>query len=221
METTVNQRIQAIVDERFAGNKSRFAKAIGEPATSVNNVLGPRQTTPSSRTLLRIVEAVEGLSSDWLLTGRGSMTLPGKPSLQPENISYEKGRPYYDVDFKGGFDLMVNDQTARPDYLIDLSPFNREGLSWCNLTGHSMEPEISNGDLIALCEVFDWRDFLVYGEIYGIVTANDLRTVKRIRRGSDETKLLLVPANPDYERQEIDKSLILRMFRVVGSIHRF
>lgn len=53
---------------------------------------------------------------------------------------------------------------------------------WCNLTGHSMEPEISNGDVIALKEVKSPIEYLPAGEIYGIIT-DDYRTVKRIRPG--------------------------------------
>uniref|UniRef100_UPI0039E4DC5A S24 family peptidase n=1 Tax=Dysgonomonas sp. TaxID=1891233 RepID=UPI0039E4DC5A len=30
---------------------------------------------------------------------------------------------------------------------------------WCNVTGHSMEPSISHGDIIALKEIKEWRIF--------------------------------------------------------------
>ena len=132
-----------------------------------------------------------------------------------------KGAPYYNVDFIGGFDLVFNDQTVNPEYYIDCKPYNREGVLWCNITGHSMEPEIHHGDMIALREIKDWKDFIVYGEIYAIVTKNDLRTVKTIRRGSSEDKYLLVPVNTDYDEQEIKKEDVSRMFEVLGSIKRF
>lgn len=64
-------------------------------------------------------------------------------------ISYTKGVPYYNVDFIGGFDIVLNDQTISPEYLIDFRKYN-EATCWCNVTGHSMEPEITHGDIIAL-----------------------------------------------------------------------
>ena len=203
-----------LVDHFFDGNKARFAKTIGEAPTSVSNLLTGRRSVPSARTLKRICETIDDLSPGWLLTGRGEM-------ICPPAVAAAGGRPYYDVDFKGGFDLLVNDQTDRPDAYISLPPFNLDGVCWCNLTGHSMEPEIGNGDLIALREVPDWDRFLVFGETYALVTRNELRTVKRVRRGSAPDRFLLVPANPAYEPQEVEKRLVMRVFKVLGCVRRF
>lgn len=166
------------------------------------------------------------ISPEWLLTGGGSMqkTVESESANSTEVVKVTdkpKGAPYYNVDFIGGFDLVFNDQTVNPEYYIDCKPYNREGVLWCNITGHSMEPEIHHGDMIALREIKDWKDFIVYGEIYAIVTKNDLRTVKTIRRGSSEDKYLLVPVNTDYDEQEIKKEDVSRMFEVLGSIKRF
>ena len=131
------------------------------------------------------------------------------------------GRPYYDVDFVGGFDLVLNDQTVTPTYNIDFAPYNKDGVIWCNITGRSMEPEIGSGDIIAIKEVHDWQQYLNYGEIYAIVTGNDLRTVKRVRKSERADSVLLVPTNPDYDTQEIEKSVIHRVFSVLGCLKRF
>ena len=137
-------------------------------------------------------------------------------------ISYSSGRPYYNVDFIGGFDLVFNDQTVRPQYNIDCEPYNRDGVVWCNLTGHSMEPKISHGDMIALKEVVDWQSYLTMGEIYAIVTNNDLRTVKVIRKGSDNDVFRLVPINTaEFDVQEIPKNMIIRIFEVLGCLKKF
>ena len=45
-------------------------------------------------------------------------------------ISYTNGVPYYNVDFIGGFDIVLNDQTAKPEYLIDFKKYN-EATCWC------------------------------------------------------------------------------------------
>lgn len=143
-------------------------------------------------------------------------TLKDKPK-----ISYTKGRPYYDVDFIGGFDLVLNDQTTTPQYNIDFHPYNKEGVLWCNITGHSMEPKISNGDIIAIREVQDWMSFINYGEIYAIVTTNEMRTVKIVRKGMDENHYRLIPINTEeYDEQQIKKTQIMRIFSVLGCVKK-
>lgn len=136
-------------------------------------------------------------------------------------VSTEKGRPYYNVDFIGGFDLVLNDQTRRPEYNIDFQPYNKDGVIWCNITGHSMEPAIGHGDIIAIKEVYDWNTYLTFGEIYALVTNNELRTVKIVRKGCDENHYRLVPINTeDYDEQQIEKSQIARVFSVLGCVKK-
>lgn len=129
------------------------------------------------------------------------------------------GAPYYDVDFIGGFDMIFNDQTQNPTGYINIPQYGRADL-WANISGHSMEPVISNGDIIALHRIDDWQTFLLYGEIYAIVTDN-YRTVKRIRKASDPDHLLLEPLNKDgYDEQEIPKEKIRSVWQVIGSVKK-
>lgn len=137
-------------------------------------------------------------------------------------VSYTNGRPYYDVDFLGGFDIVLNDQTVMPEYNIDFKPYNKDGVVWCNITGHSMEPLISNGDIIAIKEMKDWRDFLLFGEVYGIIT-EDMRTVKVVTKSDKgEDFLHLVPVNKsgEYQPQDIPVRLITHVFRVLGCMKK-
>jgi hypothetical protein len=165
-----------------------------------------------------------GFSKAWLLTGEGEMLNSSKSHKEEPSvpvISYTSGRPYYNIDFIGGFDMVFCDSPITPEYNIDFAPYNRDGVVWCNITGNSMSPRISHGDIIAIKEVVDWQNFLIMGEIYALVTTTDLRTVKIIRKGSDSTKFRLVPVNKEeYDEQEISKSLILRIFEVVGCMKR-
>lgn len=135
-------------------------------------------------------------------------------------VSYSDGVPYYDVDFIGGFDLLMNDQTINPRYLIDFQKYNNADC-WCNVTGRSMEPEISHGDIIALKEIQDWQIFLPYGEIYAIVTT-ELRTIKKVTGSLKDDCFLLIPLNssPEFQPQEIPKSIILKVFKVLGCMKK-
>jgi phage repressor protein C with HTH and peptisase S24 domain len=138
----------------------------------------------------------------------------------PARRSYDVrvGVPYYNVDFSMGYDMLTNDQTINPDYMIDFAPYN-QCAAWFNATGNSMYPTIASGDKIAIKEIRDPKTCLISGEIYAIVTTNDLRTIKRIKDNGDT--VTLIPDNKDYPEQTISKDLILKVYKVMGSVKMF
>lgn len=176
-----------------------------------------------------IVENYPRYSTGWLLTGAGSMLkddLNGIKTIDEANPSFmpttsmnpSVGTPYYDVDFIGGFDEVFNSQVNIPATNIVIRGFEKASL-WCNVTGHSMEPKINHGDIIALrqCTLND----IQYGEIYAVVL-DTIRTIKTLRRSPDPSKLRFIPINTeDYDEQEFDKSRIMNVFEVIGSISKF
>ena len=130
------------------------------------------------------------------------------------------GSPYYNVDFIGGFDILFNDQTINPDFYINYPPYNKEGVVWVNLTGHSMEPELSNGDIIALKPMTTSIEYLPTNEIYAIIT-EDYRTVKRIELSDRAGFVRLIPSNKEFKTQEIPIEMITKVYAVLGSIRKF
>lgn len=159
------------------------------------------------------------LNMDWLETGEGDMFLDRK-----EVIASNKGIPYFDVDFLGGFDLLTNDQTTIPAYYIDFQPYNKKGNMWCNITGDSMSPRINSGDKICIREIR--IDDIIYGEIYALVIGEyyDMRTVKWVTRSPEPDMVRLIPENKDPrygDYQDIRKSDIRRIFKVLGAVRNF
>ena len=151
-----------------------------------------------------IVENYPRYSTGWLLTGAGSMLkddLNGIKTIDEANPSFmpttsmnpSVGTPYYDVDFIGGFDEVFNSQVNIPATNIVIRGFEKASL-WCNVTGHSMEPKINHGDIIALrqCTLND----IQYGEIYAVVL-DTIRTIKILRRSPDPSKLRFIPINTE------------------------
>lgn len=179
--------------------------------------------------IVKVLTSYPNLSADWLLTGTGSMLkddLNGIKTIDEANSSTlpttsmnpSIGTPYYDVDFIGGFDEVFNSQVNIPATNIVIRGFEKASL-WCNVTGHSMEPKINHGDIIALhqCTLND----IQYGEIYAVVL-DTIRTIKILRRSPDPDKLRFIPINTnDYDEQEFDKSRIINVFEVIGSISKF
>ena len=179
------------------------------------------QSSVSDISIAKILATFPDINPDWLLTGQGSM-LRETHLITPSTNLDRRGAPYYNVDFTGGFDLIFNDQSTLPAFYIDFTPYNKEGVIWCNLTGHSMEPELSNGDIIAMKELTTPVAYFPAGEIYGIVT-DEYRTVKRIAKSPKEGYVRLIPTNhaPEYSEQEIPISMIKRIYAVMGSIRKF
>lgn len=205
-----------------------FIKEIGVTQTEFYNIIGvsasnfkgeAKKSELGGDKIAKILSTYPMLSPDWLLLGTGDMLRDGdKPTIN-QNCN---GSPYFNVDFIGGFDLVTNDQTRNPDFYINYPPYNKDGVVWCNLTGHSMEPEISNGDIIALREVNTPIQYLPAGEIYGIVT-DEFRTVKRIRLSDRDGFVTLIPSNKseEYREQEIPIQMIRKVYAVLGSIRKF
>lgn len=179
--------------------------------------------------IVKVLTSYPNLSADWLLVGAGSMLkddLNGIKTINEADSSFMPttsmnpsiGTPYYDVDFIGGFDEVFNSQVNIPATNIVIRGFEKASL-WCNVTGHSMEPKINHGDIIALrqCTLND----IQYGEIYAVVL-DTIRTIKILRRSPDPDKLRFIPINTeDYDEQKFDKSRIVNIFEVIGSISKF
>ena len=208
-------RLLSLIDHYSGGNKSEFARMIGVSPQAVSTWI-----TRNTFDIDIIYAKCLNISPDWLLTGRGNM-LKGEETEDASApvVSYDPkvGQPFYNVDFLGGFSEVYNSQVSVPDRNIIVPGFDRAKL-WCNVTGHSMEPKINHGDIIALrpCTLDD----IQYGEIYAVVL-DTIRTIKILRKGSSKDLLRYVPINPNFDEQEFAVKRIINIFEVVGSISKF
>lgn len=207
-------RIKLYIDTKGISIAS-FEKSVGMSNASFSKSLKNNGAIGTDK-LENILSVYSDISPEWLLTGQGDM-LKEEPSLSV-SMNPQEGTPYYDVDFLGGFDLQENSQAMVPALNIVANICPRAEM-WCNITGHSMEPTISHGDIIALhkCSVED----IQYGEVYAVVL-DTFRTVKILRKSSTPGMLKFVPVNKEeFDEQEFSISRILQVYEVVGSIRRF
>jgi len=86
------------------------------------------------------------------------------------------------------------------------------------LTGDSMSPRLCAGDIIA-CSIIHNPSFIQWNKPHLVCTRDQGLIVKRLRRSPDDSCLMMVSDNPDYDPFDVPKSDILAMARVVGSIH--
>lgn len=221
------RRIKQFIDAKGISIAS-FERSIGMSNASFGKSYKNGGAIGSDK-IENILSVYPDINPSWLLTGSGKMLKSEEATdnkkkkekeVVPEANCKCEGAPYYNVDFIGGFDLVLNDQSRNPDYYINFPPYNKEGVVWCNITGHSMEPELNNGDFIAMKEMYSPIEYLPAGEIYGIIT-DDYRTIKRIRMSEREGFVRLIPTNksPEYAEQEIPVDMIRKVYAVLGSIH--
>ena len=207
-------RIKQFIDYKGIA-VSAFEKSIGMSNASFGKSLRSGGAIGTDK-LENILNVYPELSPSWLVSGEGPML---RGDDQPAKVSYDPsvGKPYFDVDFIGGFSEIFNDQTTLPACNVLVPGFEKASVC-CNVTGHSMEPKINHGDIIALreCSIND----IQYGEIYAVVL-DTIRTIKILRRGSCSDVLRYVPINQDFDEQEFPISRIIRVFEVLGSIARF
>ena len=93
---TINDRIREIINKSFNGNVSAFCRAVGVKQSTMNTILGERQSKPSYDVINSVLNAnALSISADWLISGKGSMTV--KETIEAPSVSYTTGVPYYNV----------------------------------------------------------------------------------------------------------------------------
>ena len=165
--------------------------------------------TSIGKSTARKLSELYGISESWLLTGEGAIS------------KYDgNGIPEYDVDFSCGNAVMYTDSTAIVGTLSMSEYANATAI--VRATGNSMHPLISSGDKVIIKEVENWAENIIYGQIYGIETDGDIRTIKRVRRSSEEGIIILEPINKEeYDSTPIKAAHITRMWLVLGCIKQF
>lgn len=209
---------ERLLSDGLVASKKDFASNVGVSPSMITEISKGRSSVGTSS--IQNIVLLYGISGEWLLTGKGNMLKEeGKEDASAPVVSYNPkvGQPYYNVDFLGGFSEVYNSQVSVPDRNIIVPGFERANL-WCNVTGHSMEPKINHGDIIALrpCTLDD----IQYGEIYAVVL-DTIRTIKILRKGSSKNSLRYVPINPNFDEQEFAVKRIINIFEVIGSISKF
>lgn len=213
-EIAVGQRLSEFMKYKRI-SQAKMAEALGTGQSAISAAIrGTRQITTGMTARIQAIHPE--LNIEWLKTGEGEMIREETPS--PE-ISYTDGVPYYDEDFLLGFSEIIASGSERPQYLIRMPGYENATL-WCNASGHSMEPEINHGDIIALQRIEDFS-FLPFGDLYGIITTNGMRTIKRLGRSQTPGCYRLIPTNPEYDHQDIPINKIAVVYRVLGAMKQF
>lgn len=208
-----------------------FAKMLGVTPELIYMIQSG--TRNISKQLANNIQSTFGIPYEYTFEDKGTISIDTRLITQkldlvrendpiyPSLTDKEHGVPYYDIDFIAGFDKIFNNNTVKPSYYIDFQPYNDCDF-WVNVSGKSMDPLISHGDIISLKRINNWREFLLVGEIYAIIT-DEFRTIKTLGKGDDKEHYTLIPYNKseEYSNQPIPKKIISDIFMVKGSIKKF
>lgn len=209
-------------DKLFLEKKKRkltnadLGKAIGKNADAFRMALSRKKLSDLEKEKLSNLFGLENDSENMKVS---------EPTLAYKSLNQKVKVPYYNIEFTASFLESFNSQQAEPDSFIT-HPFFENCDYVVRNSGQSMAKLIKHGDAIGLKKIENWQEFLPLGEIYAIVTTNGFRMVKIITQGKDDDHYTLVSKPSDGKKhefpdQQIKKSMILHIFRVEVSSHKF
>ena len=209
MEENVKNRLLSYLNLKGI-NRSEFGRSIGVSSAFVSSM----RSSIGQDKLEKISSVYPDLNIKWLLTGKGEMLSQESP--MPERL-HKQIRYWTDIDATGGGVELFEDKDS--NRFIDISiPEFKDCTDAVNLYGDSMSPLYKNGQIIILKR---WTEsFIDYGNVYLVITKKGNRMVKYLRQGSDNSRVLCVSENKDYDSFEIDKEDILQLFIVKGAISK-
>ncbi|MBT0551577.1 helix-turn-helix domain-containing protein [Riemerella anatipestifer] len=226
IEIDKSKILDDILNYKGFKSKKEFAVFLGIKPSALSNWY-TRNTFDENLIIRKIPE----LNEVWLLTGKGEMLKSSEETpikgegakviLDAEINTYQKeGTPYYDVDFAGGWNSDEIFSLGNPSFYIQSPDFRRAEFA-TNLVGNSVSKVIPSGAIIGLRQIEDWKTYFPTNELYGIITKNEMRTVKRVKRKKGDPNTLVLMPDPlevhsGYEPEELPIDFVSKMFQVVA-----
>ena len=222
-----------LIDYYAGGNKSKFANQIGVSPQSINTWI-----TRNTFDIDKIFAKCEGVSGDWLLTGKGKMlkttqerTQAAKEVLRQVAKDDKERRliPFYeDIATMGGdYEKRADvDRTVAVTEWVDAGDWFREATAAIRHYGDSMI-EFPSGSILAVKRVYD-RRLLINGENY-VIETSEYRITKRIIINEGDDYLTAYSSNtekfhdgtPVYPPMHIPLDAIRNIDLVLGCVQKF
>lgn len=194
-------------------------KATNIAAPRLSNIIRENQF-PTYTELLNIINSdTLNTSSEWLLTGKGSML---KSDLSPQleekaPITGNTIKYYPSVNGSmGGIEFLDNPEEFYTDIVLP-------GFSECkfavNAFGDSMYPVIKSGQIVIM---MPWTErFIDWGHIYMVVTKSGYRAIKYLKPSSKEGCITCESENKESSPAfDVDMEDIHKLYLVKGWICR-
>lgn len=170
-----------------------------------------------------LIDEINGLSANWLLTGEGEMFLSSESTKdvvnEPGSHYFAKqGIPLIPIEAVAG--AAKGDLTAlavdSENYVIP--DFNNKADFLIRVSGNSMAPKYYNGDIVA-CKQIPTATFIQWGKVYVLDTLQGA-ICKRLFEGSKKDTVKVVSENTNYPPFEISLKTDVRSISIVVGVIR-
>lgn len=215
----VNRRVYEIIQTETKGNKTEFARSLGEAQQkiarlfSVDNRSNKYPTV--SKNILKAIERVYNIRYNWLLTGEGEKY--NSPNLIEDNeIKDDNGKiPLVTISAIGG-ELNGDDQCMMPYECESIISPIRNAQMAIRVSGDSMSPRYPNGSIVFIKPI-DQSIFIEWGSCYVLNTTNGT-IVKRVFKG-ENNMIECRSENPDYPPFGVPMDEVRKMYKILGALH--
>lgn len=228
IDCSINERIKRIADYLFKGNTSAMARSTAIKQSTLRDIIGERQSTPSYDTIKEIVDcATINVNPDWLITGKGSMLKTAEESSigTPEEQTSEESNtvnyrlvPLLNLDAVGGMHDL-NTESDGSEYIERLIPFTdaQDGDIALFISGNSMDPTCPAGSKVLIREVTQWNEYFGFGNIFVLLLTDGRRILKEVQKWQEDPKnfVLCRSHNDKYPEEELPKSMIAGVWKVI------
>ena len=211
-----------IIDTIEEKTGKSVCKELGIRPQYLSDLRSGKSKNPNSDFVLKLIEAFN-LNSNWLLTGEGEMFITDVAEASPRQIIPAEGEetaciPFYDIDVMAHIAESLDLKEETPAGVLSIPGF-KDCIACFPVYGSSMEPKISNGDVIAVSQAVTC-DQILWGEIYLVIT-NAWRVVKTVHPGKTEEYIILRSINPAYAGDtNVKKEDLRALYLVRGVVSR-
>lgn len=195
------------------GRIKYFLNSQGLSASSGETIMGfshgrlsQASTNVTCERIARLHKQFPALNTEWIMYHEGEMML--SPSLGMKNR-----KPYYDCDFEYYC-------THKPEAHSYFVVANSDRADFYVNSGQSFGDTIIASDIIALQNIKYWSENLIAGYIYAVEMGEGRGCTIREVRAQSNKKSEIQLVMPDGYVQNVNKSVIKNVYRVIGIIRK-
>lgn len=195
----IGRRIKAAL-ENSKITQRQLSKSLGISEPSVSAYIQGTSNLPAEA--YSVISELCNVSIDWLIKGEEKHRLPEPLAVNPEAFLSDEYVmvPRYEISASAGGGAVVHSEQIvdylafRGDWLRNVLGVPGEALALIDVRGDSMEPTLSDGDLILI----DLRTFRIDADSVYVLQVDGSLVVKRIQKNYDGT-VEIVSDNPRYK----------------------
>lgn len=190
--------------ENMKLSRHQFADALGMKYETLRSY-EKGQAEPGSLFFKRLTEVYPGADVGYILTGRKRESERMAGALEIRRVPVVHSIP------AGGFlEGIPDEEIVDQVFTTDLKT---KGLFGLIVKGHSMEPDVYEGDIVVFAPDLPF----VNGKVYAVVSQRSEATLKKVYRTKEGWTL--VPLNPAFESRVLPEDEVIKLYRMV-SINR-